>query len=164
LPDIEGAAHAKWNAVNIYGNEDKIGQNVVVVGGASSAAEAAIYLAILGKNVTEISRQRQIGYDLNPIRMIGYMNGKARQVGVNLVTRAKTTEIAPGSVTYIDKKGESQTISCDDIVATGGMAPNYDVAVSFIGSAPEYFSIGDCRQPGSMRHAIRDAYAVAMQV
>jgi len=164
LPDIEGAANAKWNGVNIYGNEAGIGQNVVVVGGASAAAEAAIYLATLGKKVTEISRQRQIAYDLNPIRVIPYMNGKARQVGVNLVTRARTIKIMPNSVTYIDKNGEEHTIECDDIAISGGMEPNRDVAIGFAHSAPEFYMIGDCRQPGTMRHAIRDAYAIAMQI
>lgn len=164
LPKIEGAENAKWNVVNIYGNEDKIGQNVVVVGGASAAAEAAIYLRTLGKNVTELSRQGRIAYDLNPIRVIGYMNGKARTVGVNVIARAKTTKITPNSVTYLDSKGAEHTIECDDIVAAGGMAPNNDAAISFVYSAPEYYSIGDCREPGSMRTAIRDAYAVAMQI
>lgn len=164
IPEIEGVESAKWNGVNIYGNEDKIGQNVVVVGGASVAAEAAIYLATLGKNVTEVSRQSRIAYDLNPIRVIPYMNSKARKDGVNLVTKVKTVKITPNSVTCVDKKGVEQTIECDDIVINGGMEPNRDVAISFAGSAHEYYSIGDCRQPGNMRNAIRDAYAVAMQI
>ena len=57
-----------------------------------------------------------------------------------------------------------QTIECDDIVVNGGMKPNHETAVSFAGSAKEYYSIGNCRQPGNMRLAIRDAYAVAMQI
>lgn len=164
IPGIEGAENARWNGVSIYGNEAGIGQNVVVVGGASAAAEAAIYLAMLGKKVTEISRQGLIAYDLNPIRSVPYMNAKARQEGVSLVTRARTVKIAPDSVTYLDKKGVEQTIGCDDVVVNGGMEPNRDLAISFVGSAREYFTIGDCRQPGNMRNAIRDAYAVAMQI
>jgi 2,4-dienoyl-CoA reductase-like NADH-dependent reductase (Old Yellow Enzyme family)/thioredoxin reductase len=164
IPDIEGAGSAKWNGVNIYGNEDKIGQKVVVVGGASAAAEAAIYLATLGKDVTEISRQSRIAYDLNPIRVTGYMNHKARQEGVTLITKAKTTGITPHVVIYVDKKGIEQTVECDDVVITGGMEPNRDIAISFASSAPEFYTVGDCRQPGNMRNAIRDAYAVAMQI
>ena len=164
LPDIEGAAKARWNGVTIYGNESKIGRNVVVVGGASVAAEAAIHLATRGMKVTEISRRGMIAYDLNPIRVVPYFNRKVHETGVSLITRAKTTKITAGSVTYLDKYGSEHIIECDDVVVNGGMVPNSDVAISFAGSAPEYFTIGDCRQPGTMRHAIRDAYAVAMQI
>ena len=164
LPPVEGAETAKWNGVNVYGNVDKIGQNVVVIGGASTAAEAACYLAENGKQVTEICRQERIAYDLNPIRSIGYMNGKAESLGVKIKRHAKTVKIEPGKVTYLTRKGAEKVIECDDVVVTGGFMPNTDLAISFANAAPEFYMIGDCRQAGTMRHAIRDAYAVAMQI
>jgi thioredoxin reductase len=164
LPPVEGAETVKWNGVNVYGNADKLGQNVVVIGGASTAAEAACYLAENGKTVTEISRQERIAYDLNPIRVIGYMNSKAAKLGVKVKRNAKTLKIEPGKVTYLTRKGKEKTVECDDVVVTGGFKPNTDLAVSFANSAREFYMIGDCRQPGTMRHAIRDAYAVAMQI
>ncbi len=164
LPKVEGAETAKWNGVNVYGNVDQIGQNVVVIGGASTAAEAACYLAENGKTVTEISRQGRIAYDLNPIRSIGYMNGKAQKLGVKIKRNATTLKIEPGKVTYRTQKGTEKTIACDDVVVTGGFAPNTQLAISFANCAKEFYMIGDCRQSGTMRHAIRDAYAVAMQI
>lgn len=164
LPAIEGAETAKWNGVNVYGNVDKIGQNVVVIGGASTAAEAACYLAENGKNVVEISRQERIAYDLNPIRSIGYMNGKAASLGVKIKRNAKTIKIEPGKVTYLTRKGVEKTVECDDVVVTGGFKPNNELAISFANCANEFYMLGDCRQPGTMRHAIRDAYAIAMQI
>lgn len=164
LPPVEGAETARWNGVSIYGHVDEIGQNVVVIGGASTAAEAACYLAENGKTVTEISRQGRVAYDLNPIRSIGYMNSKVQKLGVKVKGNAQTLQIAPGAVTYRTAKGKVKTIACDDVVVTGGFAPRVQQAVSFANCAPEFYMIGDCRQPGTMRHAIRDAYAVAMQI
>ena len=164
LPPVEGAETARWNGVNIYGHVDEVGQNVVVIGGASTAAEAACYLAESGKNVIEISRQGRIAYDLNPIRSIGYMNSKAQKLGVKVKKNAKTLKIEPGQVTYLTAKGKEKTVACDDVVVTGGFTPRVQLAVSFAHSATEFYMIGDCRQPGTMRHAIRDAYAVAMQI
>lgn len=163
-PDIPGAEHARWDGISIYGNQEQLGHHVVVIGGSSVAAEAACYLAECGHEVTEISRQGRLAYDLNPIRAIGYMNAKADQLGVHVIRKAKTTEIQPNAVTYLDRKGQSHTVSCDDIVACGGMEPNSEAAIAFRFCAPEFYMIGDCRQPGNMRNAIRDAYALAMRI
>jgi thioredoxin reductase len=164
LPPVAGAETARWNGVSIYGHADELGQNVVVIGGASTAAEAACYLAECGKTVTEISRQGRIAYDLNPIRSIGYMNSKAAKLGVKVKRNAQTVKIEEGQVTYRTQKGTEKIIACDDVVVTGGFQPRTQLAVSFANCAREFYMIGDCRQPGTMRHAIRDAYAVAMQI
>lgn len=163
-PDIEGAEYTDWNGVNIYGSQEKLGHRVVVIGGSSVAAEAACYLAECGHAVTEISRQGRLAYDLNPIRAIGYMNEKAQKLGVQVIRKAQTTKIVPGTVTYVDRKGTEQTVECDDVVACGGMRPNSEAAIAFRFAAPEFYMIGDCRQPGNMRNAIRDAYALAMRI
>lgn len=163
-PDIQGAEHTDWNGVNIYGSQEKLGHHVVVIGGSSVAAEAACYLAECGHAVTEISRQGRLAYDLNPIRSIGYMNEKAQKLGVQVIRKAQTTKIVPGTVTYVDRKGTEQTVECDDVVACGGMRPNSEAAIAFRFAAPEFYMIGDCRQPGNMRNAIRDAYALAMRI
>jgi pyruvate/2-oxoglutarate dehydrogenase complex dihydrolipoamide dehydrogenase (E3) component len=163
-PNIPGAETTDWNGVNIYGQQEKLGKKVVVIGGSSVAAEAACYLAECGHEVVEISRQGRLAYDLNPIRSIGYMNQKADTLGVQVVKKAKTTNIAPGKVTYVNRKGQEVTVDCDDVVACGGMEPNSDAAVAFRSAAPEFYMIGDCRQNGNMRNAIRDAYALAMRI
>ena len=163
-PPIEGAETTDWNGVNIYGQQEKLGKKVVVIGGSSVAAEAACYLAECGHEVVEISRQGRLAYDLNPIRSIGYMNQKADQLGVQAIKKAKTTKIEPGKVTYVDRKGAEHTVDCDDVVACGGMEPNSASAIAFRDAAPEFYMIGDCRQNGNMRNAIRDAYALAMRI
>lgn len=163
-PPIAGAESTEWNGVNIYGHQERLGKRVVVIGGSSVAAEAACYLAECGHEVTEISRQGRIAYDLNPIRSIGYMNQKADSLGVQVIKKAKTIRIESGRVVYIDRKGHECTITCDDVVACGGMEPNSQEAIAFRDAAPEFYMIGDCRQNGNMRNAIRDAYALAMRI
>ena len=163
-PAIDGAESTVWNGINIYGNQEKLGRKVVVIGGSSVAAEAACYLAECGHEVIEISRQGRLAYDLNPIRSIGYMNSKAQDLGVDVIKKAKTTRIEPGKVTYVNRKGDTVTVDCDDVVACGGMEPNSEAAIAFRFAAPEFYMIGDCRQPGNMRNAIRDAYALAMRI
>lgn len=165
LPDIPGADGAgKWNVVNIYGNEDKIGKRVVVIGGASSAAEAAIHLAREGHDVTVLCRKNILAYDLNPIRQRGNYNKYAHKNGVKVEKNATTNSIEGNKVYFTDKDGAERVLEFDDIIITGGMQPNQDSAIAFHGAADEFYMIGDCKQAQNMRLAIRDAYAVAMQI
>jgi thioredoxin reductase len=163
-PDIAGAELAKWDIVNIYGHEDEIGHRVVVIGGASGAAEAAAYLARLGHQVTELSRKNIVAYDLNPIRTRGYMNHLVKESGVEIIAEAAAKSIKAGAVTYTDKSGAEHTIECDDVLAAGGMKSGAELAVTFADAADEFYAIGDARHAGNMRTAIADAYSVAMQI
>ena len=163
-PAIPGAESVYWNPVNIYGNEDQLGRRVVVVGGASSATEAAAHLSQKGREVIQLSRKDCLGYDLNPIRMIPYMNILSNTSGVDPIYLAVTTEVGPDHVTYVDPEGVSHTIECDDVVLSGGMSPCSEQAAAFASCAPEFYMIGDCRQNGTMRNAIRDAFGAAMQI
>lgn len=162
-PSIEGAENAKWDPVNIYGHETELGKKVVVIGGASSASEAAIHLSQRGHDVVQLCRRECIAYDLNPIISTPYMNILANRSGVLTRHNARTTRIEPNRVTYADAQGE-HTVDCDDIVAAGGMEPNADLAVSFASCAPEFYMIGDCTEAATMRHAIKDAFCTAMQI
>lgn len=164
MPAIQGVENTQWDPINIYGREDQLGHTVVVIGGASSASEAAVHLSNCGHQVIQLCRRECIGYDLNPIRGIPYMNILANRSGVETIHRARTTQIEPGKVTYVDAAGETHTIDCDDVVAAGGMKPNAELAMSFADCAPEFYMIGDCTEPATMRHAIKDAYCTAMQI
>ena len=163
-PNIPGAEIAKWDAINIYGKEDEIGKKVCVIGGSSAPSEAATHLALKGHDVTLLCRKNMIGYDLNPINARGQCNREAIGAGVDIITSVVTTKIEEGKVYYTDAEGVEHVVECDDILAAGGMCPNSEAAVSFYGSAPEFYTIGDCREAGSMRTAIRDAYTTAIRI
>lgn len=164
LPDIDGIEAARWDPVNIYGHEAEVGHRVVVIGGASSASEAAIYLSQCGHDVIQLCRRECIAYDLNPIRSIPYMNILANRSGVLTHHSVRTTKVEDGKVTYVDHTGAEHILECDDIVAAGGMEPNAALAASFSATASEFYMIGDCTEAATMRHAIKDAYCIAQQI
>ena len=162
-PNIEGVENAKWNTCNIYGHADEVGKRVVVIGGNSAPVEGATYLAKAGHEVTVLTRNTIVGFDLNPINARGNCGRTALNAGVDIIIEAKTLKIEADKVTY-EKNGETFVIECDDVLAAGGMDPNSDAAIAFHGSAPEFYMIGDCREAGSMRTAIRDAWTTAMRI
>ena len=164
LPDLPGIENAWGTPFAVFGHEAELGKKVVVVGGASTAAEAAIYLARAGHEVVEISRKNIVAYELNPIRERGNVNTLSVNSGVKHIREASTTKLEKGKVYYIDKDGNEGCVECDDIVVSGGLEPNRDLAISFHGIAPEFYMIGDCKESGNMRNAIFDAYACSQQI
>ena len=82
------------------------------------------------------------------------------EIEADCVTERKTS----GSVTYTDKKGQSHTISCDSIVACGGMQAAQDEALTFADVVDTFIIIGDNEGTGNVMAATRSAYAAAMRI
>ena len=162
-PPIPGADGC-WNVMNVFGNADKLGKNVVVIGGSESGVETAFYLCENGHDVTILTRQDRLAPDATPIHYHEIMQEKWEGMeNFHFITGASTTAVEPGRVVY--RVGEEEkTIACDSVVALGGMRPKQDESMVFAGLAPEIYYIGDCREIGSVRECNRSAYAAAMQI
>lgn len=162
-PPIPGAESC-WNVMNVFGNEDKLGEKVVVIGGSESGVETAMYLCENGHDVTILTRQNDLAPDATPIHYKEIMTEKWESMdNFHFVLGASTTAIESGRVVYTHE-GEEKSIACDSVVALGGMRPKQEESMAFAGLAPEIFYIGDCRQVGSVRECNRMAYAAAMQI
>ena len=53
--------------MDVYGHEAELGHHVVVVGGAETGVETALYLERCGHQVTVLSRQKEIAPDCDRI-------------------------------------------------------------------------------------------------
>ena len=164
-PAIPGAELTPWDTISIYGNEDKIGQNVVCIGGSESSVEGAYHLALLGHKVTILTRQDKLVHDGNPIHWRQEIeNHVLANENITAIKNAKTLQITASSVRYQAQDGTVAEIPCDSVVAAGGMQALQDQAMAFFGAAPEFHMIGDCKKVGDVRICIRDAFAVMSQI
>lgn len=180
LPDIPGAKAADGTAMpgirtchDVWGHESELGQNIVIVGGSEVGMETAIHLAQNGRNVTVLTRQKELGHDcskLHAITMTYVKFDKDAGYGIlspewtkydNLqgITAAVTTSVTANSVTY-QKDGQEFTLSCDSVILGGGVKPNIDEAMACVGGAPEFYLIGDVEGgKGNLQRGNRSAYA-----
>jgi 2,4-dienoyl-CoA reductase-like NADH-dependent reductase (Old Yellow Enzyme family) len=192
-PNIPGAdAPELWEPIDVFGNADKLGKNVVVVGGSETGVETALYLCEQGHDVTVLTRQNQLATDANQIHYIGALKKYySAKENFHYAVNATTTAVTPGSVTFTVKTppmpemppmpgmppmpkmegapgpysadGE-YTIQCDSVVVCGGVAPEQAAGLQFSGAARQFFLIGDCNEPGRVYQATRAAYAAASQI
>ncbi len=165
-PAVKGAETVRWNVLNVYGNADKLGRNVVVVGGSESGVEVALYLCETGHNVTILSRQKVLAHDATPVHFRETVVEAWDSWGdaFRSIKGVTTTEIGDGFVRYADADGAEHTILCDDVVALGGMRPLQEEACAFYECAKRVFLIGDCYRIGSVRECNRTAFAAANQI
>jgi len=155
---------SSMNVYDVFGKEASLKDHVVVIGGSAVSAVAAIYRAGAEHHVTEISRKHIVAYELNPIRERGNVNRFSCMSGVHHIRSAETLEIGKGIVYYRKKNGAIENVTCDEVIVNGGLTPRYEEAMAFFGSAPEYYAIGGCRENGSMRDTIFNAYSVSMNL
>lgn len=166
IPDIPGAdAEFVRAPLSVYRDHTTLGKRVVVVGGAETGTETGMYLVEKGHEVVVLTRQDRLAHDATPIHYVEMVRHEWEKLeGFHYVTRATTTAISKGKVTYRDADGAQKTIETDDIVLSGGMKPLHDEALKFYGTAERFFLVGDCREVGNVQTSIRTGFAAASQL
>lgn len=149
----------------VYGNEGKLGNKVVVVGGGEIGTETALYLAECGHEITVLTRQSRLASDATPIH---YREMFEERWGTNknfeYIVEATTVAINNDGVTYADKEGNNHFIEADNVVLAAGRTPLHEKAIAFHESADFFAVIGDCKEPGNVQKCMRTAYAAATRI
>lgn len=166
IPDIPGAQGANVHApLSVYGNHEKLGKQVVVVGGSESGSETGLYLAQMGHKVTVLTRQKVLAPEAAQVHYVEMLHNACKwEPNFSHITQATTTKIEADGVTYLDADGSEHKIPCDDVVLSGGVKPTIDEAMQFYGCAERFYLVGDCNQPGSIQTCMRSAFATASQI
>ena len=157
-----------FSILDVYRAKEKLGKNVVIVGGGKYAVEAGVGMYKDGHKITILAPGKRLVEEeyegphnmRNQERIISSAGSDFTSV---LETKVK--EVSGGKVTYTDFKGQEQAIQADSIVVFAGLRPRMDEAEKFIGSADEVLFLGDCTGTnGTLQKTIRSAFFVASQV
>lgn len=159
---VPGVDSAKV-ATSVYGSEDKLGGNVIIIGGGQVGCETALHLVKLGKTVTVLEMQSALAPDASKTHRDELMVEIEKEPGFVTLTGARCVSVTATSVTFV-KDGKEQTILADDVILAAGMKAKADEADSFIGAAPEFAEIGDCVRARTVEWATKDAYYAAVNL
>ena len=157
-----------YNPLEVIGHEEMLKENVVVIGGAETGAETAMYLAETGHKVTLLTRQDTLAPDCDRIHYREYMLRHWESLEVQgkavLITGAFTREIQSDKVIYLDADGAVHEIPYESVVASAGMAPRQDEALAFSNVISECYVVGDCSTVSNLQHAVRTGFAAASHI
>ena len=163
LPPIPGVdSKSVMLAVESYYHFDKVGQNIVVVGGGQVGCETAVHYAMMGKKVTLIEMRGELAADAQRTyreELIGQVYDRCQ-----VVLSAACSRIEDDAIYYIDADKQEQKLNVDTVLISVGMRSCGQEAEAFREAAPRFIKIGDCGKVGTVKTAMRSAFDAAMSI
>ncbi len=174
IPGIDG--QNVRTALEVFGREDELGDNIVIIGGGGVGVETALHLAQLGKKVQLIemtddlmsdgifTERMQTLYYLDHEYVPGeaqYNKAKEMPDKVKVTMEATCIGISMNGVLVRKKDGVEEQIPASDIIVAVGMKPRTEEADSFWGVAYDVVTVGDAKEPGTCYNAITTAFDAA---
>lgn len=166
IPGIPGAKNENVTvATDAIMNSEKIGKNVVVIGGGEVGVETGMFLAQNGREVTVIEMRDELAADTTVMHYRSMFSAAWEAIpSFHYVLNATAKEITADSVVYTDKDGVDHAIPADSVVLSVGMRAKSDEALSFYGTNPGFYMVGDCKKPGTIQTTNRSAYVTANNI
>jgi NADPH-dependent 2,4-dienoyl-CoA reductase/sulfur reductase-like enzyme len=166
IPPITGidGAHV-ITALDAYGREDDLGDEVLVLGGGQVGCETALHLGLMGKKVTLLEMKDRILSDASQTHK-DEMRCKLRTCeNVRIISSAKCIGIGRDTVTYTDSKGREITVSALSVVLSAGMKAAAEEAESLQEALNcDFYCIGDCQKIGTVEGATKSAYYLSVRL
>jgi 2,4-dienoyl-CoA reductase-like NADH-dependent reductase (Old Yellow Enzyme family)/thioredoxin reductase len=163
IPGADGAN--VYDIMDAYSKDKSMGKNVVVIGGGEYGADAGMFLAKAGHNVTMLTSGRELIQQNRPHYPEIIVETYSDLKNFSIIPQGTATGISNGKVTYKDAGGSEKSVSGDSVVLFSGLKPKKDEALQFVGTAKQFFIVGDCgEQGGTIQRCTRSAFFAASQV
>lgn len=178
-------------AWDVLAGRNKIGQNVIIVGGGAVGVETALYLAEAGtldnetlrflmleqaetdkelhrlitegnKNITILEMDKGIGRDIGPSTRWS-MLADLKRFRVKCMDETKVLEIRADGV-LVEDTGSQTVLSADTIILAVGSCSQNELYLTLQGKIKHLSIIGDGANPRKALDAIHNAYAEGIKL
>ena len=154
IPGVDGENTVM--AIGMHDNMDKVGQNVLILGGGLVGCEEGIYLAQQGRKVTLVEMKPELCRDA-PYLHHEAVHLELERLGVETHTNTRCVEIvADGAI--VEKDGQQVKLEADTVIIAAGVRAKVDEVERFRSCADEFWVIGDCKQGRNVTAAIHEGY------
>ena len=166
VPRIPGADGSNVTvATEAIMHSDKIADKVVVIGGGEVGVETGMFLAQQGKEVTVIEMRDELAADTTVMHYRSMFSAAWEAIPTfHYVLNATAKEITADHVTYTDRDGVDHDIPAESVILSVGMRSRTDEALSFYGTCPGFYMVGDCKKPGTIQTTNRSAFVTANNI
>ncbi len=167
IPNVPGVDKANvCTATDVLNEEEKVGKEVVIVGGGLVGCETALWLAQAGKKVTVVEMLEDIILSgtpvphMNRIMLIDLLH----QQQVKILTGHALVKVKEKSVILMDKDFKKKEVSCNTVVTASGYRPQTRLFDVLNGKVEELYAVGDAYAAKNIMHAIWSANEVALHI
>ena len=135
------------------------GERVVVAGDGGMGQEAALHLALQGKQIAiiEIPGGSAADQTVNFVDMMA-LEDRLEEHGIRVRKGVVLERILEGSVAARDSGGKEQDLPADAVVLAPNLRSLTQVVEDLEDSAPEVHAVGDCRAPRVLFDAVHEAF------
>lgn len=165
-PKIPGIENAR-DAVSVFGNEESVGQDVVIIGGGEVGVDVGMHLAEMGRNVTVIEMTGMLCATSNIMHTYSHIKKYWESLPTfHYALNAAVSNVTENSVKYMDKDGVEHEINCSTVLYAVGLKPKSEEALKlFDTQAYNAYLIGDCgSNGGDIQRCNRSALGAASMV
>jgi 2,4-dienoyl-CoA reductase-like NADH-dependent reductase (Old Yellow Enzyme family)/thioredoxin reductase len=139
----------------------EVGREVVVIGGQTTALEAACLLAEQGRKVSVVG-MREVASRVNWY-LRGALMERLIQDGVYLYPGTTLHSISSRGVSVLDER-QLLFLKADTVVLAAGSRSENELAEQLQGLVPEVYTIGDAVEPRDSMDAIHDGSRVGREI
>ncbi|NLW24585.1 MAG: FAD-dependent oxidoreductase [Clostridia bacterium] len=155
VPNIPGVEKAMM-AFDVFGNEDKVGKKVLIVGGGSIGVELGIHLSILGRDCTIIEMEHYIAPNAQLTERMSYLDWLEKK-NVKTMVDTKCVEITDKGA-YVETPEGKKFIEADTVIIAVGTKPLEGERDKFIDTAFDVINVGDCLKASNIVNAIHTGF------
>lgn len=150
VPSIKGIEHATL-AFDVFGKEEQLEKNVLIVGGGSVGCELSIHLSSLGHNVRVIEMSGYLASNAELTERMAILL-EMEKCGVKTNLNSVCTEILPDGV-RCTSEGEEKTLEAGSVVICVGTRPRAAERDQFAATAFDVINVGDCVKASNIANA-----------
>ncbi len=159
---IPGIEHA-IPALDVYRNPDRIGKQVVIIGGGLVGSETGLHLAKTGHHVTIVEQLKRIAHESCGLYRGQLMHEIAR-ADIDIYTCTTCKGISAHEVIATDEDGNEIRLEADTIIYALGYLPADTEPFETALPDTEIYKIGDCNKVAKIGEAIKSGYEAAINI
>jgi pyruvate/2-oxoglutarate dehydrogenase complex dihydrolipoamide dehydrogenase (E3) component len=159
IPGIRGKNVVIANDIHKPGV--KVGEKVVIMGGGMVGCDEAIHLAMQGRDVTVVEMFADYARDATVKMAVGI---EFRRYNIKVMTNTKGKAVTEEGLLCTGPQGEEVLYQADTVVCAVGQKALTQVVDQLRGTAPEFYSIGDCVKVHNITEAVKAGYDAAMDL
>ncbi len=162
IPPIKGVDNQNVvPAIEVFGNEDKLGKKVVIVGGGMVGCETALHLTSKGYDVVIVEMGEILAPDAIFTERMHTLEYMEKDTHLTYQTSTKCVEIKSDGIQVLCQDGTEKFIAADSVVLSAGMKPDVNTFDMFDDCAIDIIRIGDCSKTGTIYTAVHSAFDAA---
>ena len=165
IPNVKGAdGDNVMPVVDAFHKLDELPENLIIIGGGEIGAEAGIWFAEQGKNVTVVEMLDKLGKDSAPLHYRAMFRKKWESLdNFTEIVNATVTEINDKGIKYRLKDGTEHFAAGEKVLLSVGMRPLEEEALKYQHCGKQFFMLGDCNGGGNIHKAMRSALILTGQ-